>query len=88
MQEVKDKRTTNLLLQALETFKQNLKEKDYFGSYFVRHGDNTTRLCCEKGWFECQGKYNMDVCIKHHKINPYGSKESRILFSTWNLDHV
>ena len=23
-----------------------------------------------------------------HRINPYESSESRIMFSTWNLDHV
>lgn len=30
----------------------------------------------------------MDACASKHSINPYGNRESRVLFSTWNLDHV
>lgn len=30
----------------------------------------------------------MDDCVSKHSINPYGNRESRVLFSTWNLDHV
>lgn len=30
----------------------------------------------------------MDACASKHSINPYGSRESRVFFSTWNLDHV
>jgi DNA fragmentation factor beta subunit len=26
--------------------------------------------------------------VQEHTINPYSSREERILFSTWNLDHV
>lgn len=30
----------------------------------------------------------MESCLSKHSINPYGNRESRILFSTWNLDHI
>lgn len=35
-----------------------------------------------------QGPFDMDDCVSKHSINPYGNRESRVLFSTWNLDHV
>jgi hypothetical protein len=28
------------------------------------------------------------LILQAHSINPYSSREERILFSTWNLDHV
>lgn len=34
-----------------------------------------------------QGAFDQDECISLHSINPYGNRESRIVFSTWNLDH-
>ena len=41
------------------------------------------------GLFSCEGRYDEDCCrYKHHAINPYQSYEARILFSTWNLDHL
>lgn len=45
--------------------------------------------CDETGKFICQGKWELNRCqsSKDHVINPYVSRESRILFSTWNLDH-
>lgn len=35
-----------------------------------------------------QGPFDTDDCASRHSINPYGNRESRILFSTWNLDHM
>uniref|UniRef100_A0ABM5EL37 DNAation factor subunit beta isoform X2 n=1 Tax=Pogona vitticeps TaxID=103695 RepID=A0ABM5EL37_9SAUR len=35
-----------------------------------------------------EGPFDAESCPGRHSINPYGNKESRILFSTWNLDHV
>ena len=29
-----------------------------------------------------------DLATLPHQINPYESAEARIMFSTWNLDHV
>lgn len=34
-----------------------------------------------------QGAFDRDACSSLHSINPYSSQESRIIFSTWNLDH-
>lgn len=34
-----------------------------------------------------QGSFEQEACPSLHSINPYGSRESRIVFSTWNLDH-
>lgn len=45
-------------------------------------------LCTELGEFRCQGLWNENECEYIHSINPYSSRESLILFSTWNLDHV
>ncbi|KAL7828777.1 hypothetical protein SRHO_G00324110 [Serrasalmus rhombeus] len=45
------------------------------------------RLCTKEGWFSCQGAFDQEKCESLHSINPYGNRESRILFSTWNLDH-
>lgn len=45
-------------------------------------------LCSELGEFDCQGLWNENNCEYTHSINPYSSRESLILFSTWNLDHV
>ncbi|EDO49838.1 predicted protein [Nematostella vectensis] len=82
------KRSKPLLLAALSNFQQQLKKDHYFGSYFVRSACESQRLCCSDGWFNCMGKFDSSHCTKLHKINPYGSKEGRVLFSTWNLDHV
>lgn len=35
-----------------------------------------------------QGPFDVDDCASRHSINPYSNRESRVLFSTWNLDHV
>ena len=42
------------------------------------------------GDFLCEGKYSLPSCPypKDHSINPYQSPEARVLFSTWNLDHL
>ncbi|XP_045046380.2 DNA fragmentation factor subunit beta isoform X7 [Desmodus rotundus] len=34
------------------------------------------------------GPFDVASCASKHSINPYGNRESRVLFSTWNLDHV
>ena len=76
------------LSNTLEQFQDELKKQQYYGDYFARSASEKLRLCCDKGWFSCEGPYDEENCFKLHKINPYGSKESRVLFSTWNLDHV
>ena len=82
------KKAQPLLMNALKYFEVELKKHQYFGDYFARSARKDLRLCCDKGWFDCKGPYNEKACSKHHKINPYASKETRILFSTWNFDHV
>ncbi|XP_013412909.1 DNA fragmentation factor subunit beta [Lingula anatina] len=77
------------LEQVMDSFKEQLKLNSYHGHYFVRsHSVDKERMCDRDGWFSCEGLYNEETCKHYHSINPYGSKESRILFSTWNLDHV
>ncbi|MCI4380685.1 hypothetical protein PGIGA_G00242840 [Pangasianodon gigas] len=66
---------------------EKLKSMRYHGSYFDRTEKELHRLCTKEGWFSCQGAFNLDQCESLHSINPYGNRESRILFSTWNLDH-
>ncbi|KAK7883994.1 hypothetical protein WMY93_027117 [Mugilogobius chulae] len=59
----------------------------YNGAYFDRSEEEKSRLCTEQGWFTCQGSFDESLCASLHSINPYSSRESRVLFSTWNLDH-
>ncbi|KAM4872825.1 DNA fragmentation factor subunit beta isoform 1-T1 [Thomomys bottae] len=74
--------------RILDTMGQKLKAAQYHGSYFDRRAQAGGRLCTPEGWFSCQGPFDLDDCTSKHSINPYGSRESRVLFSTWNLDHV
>ncbi|XP_007943720.1 DNA fragmentation factor subunit beta [Orycteropus afer afer] len=67
---------------------QKLKSMQYHGSYFDRRACANSRLCTPEGWFSCQGPFDMDDCLSKHSINPYSNRESRIVFSTWNLDHI
>ncbi|XP_030210427.1 DNA fragmentation factor subunit beta [Gadus morhua] len=65
-----------------------LKADRYNGHYFDRSEvEEKNRLCTAQGWFTCQGAFDQDLCKSLHSINPYGNKESRINFGTWNLDH-
>ncbi|XP_057374036.1 DNA fragmentation factor subunit beta-like isoform X2 [Daphnia carinata] len=77
-----------LSLSPIEKLKSCLEEKKYFACYFDRKDRSQDRLCDSKGEFHCQGQYNKPICQNNHWINPYDNAESRILFSTWNLDHV
>ncbi|XP_023257369.1 DNA fragmentation factor subunit beta [Seriola lalandi dorsalis] len=74
-------------LKTSKSLVEMLKAARYNGSYFDRTETEPARLCTQEGWFTCQGSFDLDVCKSLHSINPYGSRESRILFSTWNLDH-
>nr|XP_045754805.1 DNA fragmentation factor subunit beta isoform X2 [Mirounga angustirostris] len=67
---------------------RELRAAQYNGSYFDRGAEAGGRLCTSEGWFCCQGPFDMDTCASKHSINPYGNRESRVLFSTWNLDHI
>ncbi|XP_077007631.1 DNA fragmentation factor subunit beta isoform X2 [Tamandua tetradactyla] len=67
---------------------QKLRSAQYNGSYFDRGSKAGARLCTPEGWFSCQGPFDVDDCGSKHSINPYSNRESRVLFSTWNLDHI
>ncbi|XP_071021551.1 DNA fragmentation factor subunit beta-like isoform X2 [Oncorhynchus clarkii lewisi] len=73
--------------KTAESLVLQLKSDKYNGCYFNRTEKELNRLCTKDGWFSCQGAFDQDECISLHSINPYGNRESRILFSTWNLDH-
>lgn len=98
---VKDSKARAKLDATFNDFKDWLKRVEYFGSYFNRNFScnvGSSECFCDKtGQFACQGKWNENSC-QHlgnsaalanakHSINPYESKEARIVFSTWNLDH-
>lgn len=72
----------------IDYFTKYLKQNEYFAGYFDRTASELLRLCCSAGVFNCEGKYDSDICTERHSINPYENSESRLLFSTWNLDHV
>ncbi|XP_068606735.1 DNA fragmentation factor subunit beta [Brachionichthys hirsutus] len=74
-------------LKASERLVEMLKSARYNGCYFDRMENGPDRLCTREGWFTCQGSFDRDKCLSLHSINPYGSRESRVVFSTWNLDH-
>uniref|UniRef100_H3D014 DNA fragmentation factor subunit beta n=1 Tax=Tetraodon nigroviridis TaxID=99883 RepID=H3D014_TETNG len=73
--------------KASESLEEMLKEAKYNGCYFDRSAEEEERLCTPEGWFTCQGSFDQEACSFFHSINPYSSYESRIVFSTWNLDH-
>nr|XP_039330126.1 DNA fragmentation factor subunit beta isoform X1 [Saimiri boliviensis boliviensis] len=75
-------------LRVLDSMCQKLRSVQYNGSYFDRGAKGGSRLCTPEGWFSCQGPFDMDSCLSRHSINPYSNRESRILFGTWNLDHI
>ena len=74
-------------MPLVKNFSKELKNHKYNGHYFVRSAV-ASRICDQDGWFKCQGVFNQENCPTMHLINPYGSKVDRIIFSTWNFDHV
>ncbi|XP_075406516.1 DNA fragmentation factor subunit beta isoform X2 [Tenrec ecaudatus] len=83
-----DAETREEYMRILSHMGQKLKSMQYHGSYFDRGAQADGCLCTPEGWFSCQGPFDMDDCLSKHSINPYSNRESRILFSTWNLDHI
>lgn len=74
--------------QVIAFFKQQLSNCRYNAKYFDRTAEPHERLCDAQGLFKCEGPYDEENCPGIHFINPYTSREARIIFSTWNLDHV
>ncbi|XP_071772779.1 DNA fragmentation factor subunit beta [Centroberyx gerrardi] len=74
-------------LKTTKCLMDMLKSAKYNGCYFDRTEKEPNRFCTQEGWFTCQGSFDQEVCRSLHSINPYGNRESRVVFSTWNLDH-
>lgn len=85
---ISNAKTKNEYKRVVEMLAEKLKAARYNGTYFDRSEKDVHRLCTEEGWFSCQGAFDVNECTFLHSINPYGNRESRILFSTWNLDHL
>lgn len=76
------------LKHIITCFQEELKRKEYNARYFDRTAETESeKLCSDKGWFSCQGAFDRESCDNSHTINPYASKDTRVFFSTWNLDH-
>ncbi|CAG4979587.1 unnamed protein product [Colias eurytheme] len=78
-----------LIDQFLLDLRKLLESSKYNEGYFNRKFEKKMRLCDETGLFECGGLWNNEKCAyeNEHIINPYRSREERIIFQTWNLDH-
>lgn len=85
----KNGRGKKLIDQFLADLRTLLESNKYNESYFNRKTNKEMRLCNENGLFECGGLWNNKTCSYggDHVINPYRSREERIIFQTWNLDH-
>ncbi|XP_036738659.1 DNA fragmentation factor subunit beta isoform X3 [Manis pentadactyla] len=75
-------------LRVVGAMGRKLRAVKFNGSYFDRGAQMGIRLCTPEGWFSCQGPFDVDDCASRHSINPYSNREGRVLFSTWNLDHM
>ncbi|XP_013199958.1 DNA fragmentation factor subunit beta [Amyelois transitella] len=77
-----------LIEQFLTDLRKLLESNKYNETYFNRKANKNARLCDETGLFQCGGLWNKNDCnYDGHEINPYRSREERIIFQTWNLDH-
>ena len=75
------------ILPQSDPFLKTLLEEHHY--YFNRSAVSCSdRICQPSGSFDCEEKYDQSAYREGHSINPYDNAESRILFSTWNLDHV
>ncbi|KAM9786040.1 DNA fragmentation factor subunit beta [Neosynchiropus ocellatus] len=84
---IKDAVTYAKYSKISERMEEMLKSANYNGCYFDRTSKESDCLCTKEGWFTCQGAFDEAACQSLHSINPYSSRESRIIFSMWNLDH-
>ncbi|XP_072304636.1 DNA fragmentation factor subunit beta [Eucyclogobius newberryi] len=84
---IEQARTRAQLEKTLQSLGHMLKKDKYNGAYFDRTEEEPSRMCTSQGWFSCQGSFDEALCRSLHSINPYSSRASRVLFSTWNLDH-
>ncbi|XP_043531470.1 DNA fragmentation factor subunit beta isoform X1 [Chiloscyllium plagiosum] len=82
-----DKKVKEKYCAFVARIEKLLQQTKFNGCYFDRTANGNSRLCTDEGWFTCQGAFDQQECSSFHSINPYGNKENRIVFSTWNLDH-
>lgn len=80
--------------KLFDEFYSQLKRDEFFACLFDRSTFEKGALCDQRGMFLCQGLWNSNQCyymtgdqLSDHRINPYCSKEQRVIFATWNLDH-
>lgn len=85
----KNGRGKKLIDQFLADLRILLESRRYNETYFDRKAREDERICHDNGVFECGGLFNNTKClyVGEHIINPYRSREERIIFQTWNLDH-
>ncbi|XP_036918000.1 DNA fragmentation factor subunit beta isoform X2 [Sturnira hondurensis] len=87
-----------LLADLLHTISENIaaetraEDPPWFEGLESRFRSKSSylRFSCEgriRGYLR-EGPFDMASCASRHSINPYSNRESRVLFSTWNLDHV
>ncbi|CAH2037894.1 unnamed protein product, partial [Iphiclides podalirius] len=85
----KSGRGKKLIDQFLLDLRRILESNRHNEGYFNRKAPKDMRLCADDGLFLCGGLWSDDKCNYggEHAINPYRSREERIIFQTWNLDH-
>lgn len=78
-----------LIDKFLDELRKILEFNKYNETYFNRSCEGDLKLCSKTGLFECGGIWSVTKCMYEgeHLINPYRSREERIIFQTWNLDH-
>lgn len=93
-QYAKNAKSRHMLDALMEEFMVQLQKDEYFAFFFDRKCAQRGAICDHNGVFVCQGLWNDERCTyaagdapSEHRINPYCSREQRVLFTTWNLDH-
>ncbi|XP_063799535.1 DNA fragmentation factor subunit beta isoform X2 [Pseudophryne corroboree] len=75
----------NILAESRE------EDEPWFEGIESRHKNKSSymRYSCESRIrsYMKEGPFDSSDCTSKHSINPYSNRESRIVFSTWNLDH-
>ncbi|XP_040182489.1 DNA fragmentation factor subunit beta isoform X2 [Rana temporaria] len=90
-------KTQKILIDFVQNLNENIaaERREEDGPWFegiesrFKNKSSYMRFRCEsriRGYMK-EGAFDEKNCTSRHSINPYSNKESRILFSTWNLDH-
>lgn len=73
--------------RVLAEFSAALGKEDGPKTLFGKTKKDAQKICDDEGKFKCQGVYNQNVCHFHHVINPYKTRQGRLHFQIWELDH-